>query len=174
MGQIKSNIKRCLKNSIAEKLRSLACQESNQNISSLPALISRYLKVNPSLTPQQQLSIHPSIQRDINRLRLGVDSWCYAHQVQTTCSYCNLPFSQEHYLATCPVTSSHKFLQCLSIEEHDLEYTDIVPIMLNRLSREQNGHHLIKALLKYPIDIFCQHPEHGSINYNFIKIPSGL
>ena len=134
----------------------------------------RYLQVNPKLSPQSQLSPSHRVQSDINRLRLGVDSWCYAHQTYMMCSYCKLRFTPEHYLCTCPVTSSHIILQCLTSEEHSLNYNEMAPIIIQKLCKEQYIQPILTALIKYPISITCKNRNHRKINYDFIRVPSGL
>ena len=175
VGQVKSTIKRYIKQTTLEELNSIISSPvANPNVRTLPALVTRYLQVNPKLSPQSQLSPSPRVQRDINRLRLGVDSWCYAHLTYMVCNYCKLRFTPEHYLCTCPVTSSHIFLQCLTPEEHSLDYKDMAPIILHKLCKEQYIKPLSNALVKYPISIKCENRNHRKIDYDFIKIPSGM
>ena len=91
-----------------------------------PTGYTQYLAVPPpKLAPQIQISSNPKIQRDINRLRLGVDSWCFIHQTYMKCGYCKLQFTREHYLCICPVTASDQFLQTLTPEEHALPDKEI-------------------------------------------------
>ena len=130
--------------------------------------------MNPRLSLQTQLSSHPRVQRDINRLRLGVDSWCYTHKTHTICSYCKLRFTPEHYLCTCPVTSSNMMLQCLAPEEHSLDYSEMAPVIIQKLSKTQYIKVLSNALIKYPISITCMSPNHRKIDYDFIRVPAGL
>ena len=90
------------------------------------------------------------------------------------CGYCKLRFTPEHYLCTCPVTSSQQFLQCLTPEEHSLTDSEIAPIVLRRLSKEQSIKMISIALSKFPISITCKNRNHGKIDYDYIKIPSAL
>ena len=142
--------------------------------SKLPELAQWYRNVNPKLAPQIQISSNPKIQRDINRLRLGVDSWCFIHQTYMKCGYCKLQFTREHYLCICPVTASDQFLQSLTPEEHALPDKEIAAILLYRFSKPQYAGPLLKALSKYPISIECKNRNHGKINYDYTSIPPAL
>jgi len=173
VGQIKSTLKRRIKQTTLEELNTIVSSPGT-NARTLPTLVKRYLQVNPRLSQQTQLSSHPRVQRDINRLRLGVDSWCYTHKTHTICSYCKLRFTPEHYLCTCPVTSSNMMLQCLTPEEHSLDYSEMAPVIIQKLSKTEYIKVLSKALIKYPISITCMSPNHRKIDYDFIKVPAGL
>ena len=114
-----------------------------------PTGYTQYLAVPPpKLAPQIQISSNPKIQRDINRLRLGVDSWCFIHQTYMKCGYCKLQFTREHYLCICPVTASDQFLQTLTPEEHALPDKEIAAILLYRFSKPQYAGSLLKTLSK--------------------------
>ena len=173
VGQVKSTIKRTVKQTTLRELNSIISSPGT-NARTLPSLVRRYLQVNPKLTPQSQQSPLPRVQRDINRLRLGVDSWCYTHQTYMVCSYCKLRFTPEHYLCTCPVTSLNIFLQCLTPEELSLEYNEMAPIIIQKLCKKQYMKAISTALIKYPINITCENRNHRKIDYDFIRIPAGL
>ncbi len=175
VGQIKSAIKRSNKNAMAAEFRTMSNSFNAPNPKSrLPELIQWYRNVNPKLSPQTQLSSNPKIQRDINRLRLGVDSWCYIHQTYMICGYCKLQFTPEHYLCICPVTASDQFLQCLTPEELALPFKEIAPMLLYKFAKPQYVGSLLKVLSKHPISIECKNRNHGKINYDYISIPSAL
>ena len=175
VGQIKSLIKRTGKKSVKTEFSRMANSFTPSNPSSkLPELAQWYRNVNPKLAPQIQISSNPKIQRDINRLRLGVDSWCFIHQTYMKCGYCKLQFTREHYLCICPVTASDQFLQSLTPEEHALPDKEIAAILLYRFSKPQYAGPLLKALSKYPISIECKNRNHGKINYDYTSIPPAL
>jgi len=175
VGQIRSTIKRCNKRTTLEEFKAIISSPDNSaNVRTLPGLVQRYCKVNPKISPQSQLSGKPRVQRDINRLRLGVDSLCYTHKTYMVCGYCKLRFTPEHYLCACPVTSTQQFLQCLTPEEHSLADSEIAPIVLHRLSKEQYIKPMSIALSKLYISITCKNRNHGKIEYEYIKIPSAL
>ena len=178
IGQVKSYIKRHQKARFKLEFQNLATENTTVRAptSTITNLAQQYLSVNPSLAGQQQITTCPNLQRDINRLRMDADKWCYQHKSSMRCSYCELPFSSSHYLLTCPATASHshEIMQCLTPSEHDLTFKDMSSVILRKLSTTVNASPLCALIKRYPIRIYCEFPEHGDIPYFFSTIPTGL
>ena len=159
LGQCKASIKRFFTNKTRTEMSK----------SAHPA-IQRYMKLNPSLSTPKLTSSEPSIQLWINRLRLDVDTFCYIHECNMVCCYCDNKFTAQHYLSECPVTAHMTFTHMLSEEDHDQSAAEQHIIILQKASHAKSITIFSKYLFKTPPKFQCAHGGHGKIITNKIGI----
>jgi ribonuclease HI len=171
LGQIKATVQRHLIHRNGHHFIN-AAENSTKPITA--AKYKVYLKINPTLMKQQNLTNVPAAQRTLNRLRLATDTWCYQHDHHFSCSYCSLPYTPEHYLMECPVTHSVDMLQLLSQEELQNGSSEQYILIIKRLSTEKYFLKHQNKLAKHPISVFCSSPDHGQVAATWISLPKGI
>jgi hypothetical protein len=162
IGQVKASFKEVLSKETTKWFKSQPSDSAYRN----------YHAVNTSLKPPQQVSPDPMTQQWVNRLKMETDVKCYQHDSRNVCGYCNHPFSSTHYFIECPLTASPDFLECLSLDQHQVDPQSKTQAILHSLNTGSSHHYILKGLRKRFPKVKCTHPEHGLITTAFLKIPT--
>ena len=155
LGQVKSIARRYF----VEKLKT-------QILSSTSETVLNYIKINPSLKPQGDLTSNPLVQLWINRLRLETEGYCYIHSTRQVCFFCRETFTAAHFLVECPVSANSSFRECLTEEEHSFHPSIQAQRILSKLINPRSLEIFSRCILKRPPKVACNNPQHGLIKYS--------